>query len=257
MAVFARRFDEMTRRDEVGFDRRTFLGVGLLSAGGLVLGTARCGHQGGVGAGGDLGRAPLDDANRPPDVELAQELGLKQDQQASPALDSTSADSLAPTCGALTQANIEGPFFLPNSPERKKLVEAGMKGVSLVVAGRVLAQSCKPIAGALLDFWHADAAGAYDNQGTKLRGHQYADSEGRYRLETIVPGHYLNGASYRPAHIHVKAGGSGTAILTTQLYFEGDPYNSIDPFILPSLVMPVKTNSGGKECSFDFVLKVN
>src|SRR3712207_6926313 len=46
---------------------------------------------------------------------------------------------------------------------------------------------CRPVAGALLDFWQADARGEYDNSGFRLRGHQFADSRGRYRLRTVVP----------------------------------------------------------------------
>ena len=63
-------------------------------------------------------------------------------------------------------------------------------------------------------------------------------SDGSYSFKTIIPGHYLNGSQYRPAHIHVTVTAAGHKSLTTQLYFEGDPYNSIDPFIEDSLIMP-------------------
>ncbi|MBW2737232.1 MAG: hypothetical protein JRH20_33055 [Deltaproteobacteria bacterium] len=80
-------------------------------------------------------------------------------------------------------------------------------------------------------------------------------SEGGYRLETIIPGHYLNGAQYRPAHIHVKVAGSNTTLLTTQLYFEGDPYNAIDPWILPPLIMALEARPGDEKLArFNFVL---
>ena len=49
------------------------------------------------------------------------------------------------------------------------------------------------------------------------------DEHGRYAYTTIVPGHYLNGVQYRPAHIHLKASAAAHAPLTTQLYFAGDP----------------------------------
>ncbi|MCC6748689.1 MAG: dioxygenase [Deltaproteobacteria bacterium] len=161
---------------------------------------------------------------------------------------------LSPTCGELTEPNIEGPFFKVGSPERGDLREPGMAGVRLEVAGRVLGRDCRPVAGALLDFWHANQDGAYDNVGFRLRGHQRTDASGRYLLQTIVPGHYLNGATYRPAHVHVKVGGAGFMVLTTQLYFPGDPYNAGDPFIRPSLIMPVTDVGGMKRATFDFVL---
>ncbi len=57
-----------------------------------------------------------------------------------------------------------------------------------------------PLANALLDFWQCDDAGVYDTRGFKLRGNQFTDAEGRYRLDTIVPGLYPG----RTRHIHVK-----------------------------------------------------
>ena len=79
------------------------------------------------------------------------------------------------TSGAWAQAcspsprQTEGPFFKPSSPKRITLVEKG--SATLVVTGRVLSKDCKPLANALLDFWHADEEGAYDNQGFRYRGH--------------------------------------------------------------------------------------
>jgi len=162
---------------------------------------------------------------------------------------------VSPTCGELTESNIEGPFFTVNSPERSNLQEPGMAGVRLVITGRVQGALCTPLGGAMLDFWQANDAGAYDTQGYILRGHQFADAQGRYRLETIIPGRYLNGATYRPAHIHVKVRGVGTALLTTQLYFAGDPYNAMDPFIADSLIMDVVAAESRSVASvFDFVI---
>ncbi len=167
----------------------------------------------------------------------------------------TGPDPLQPTCGELTEPNIEGPFFAPGSPERTSLRELGMPGVPLRLAGRVLAPDCSPLSAALLDFWQADDNGVYDNTGFTLRGHQYTGADGAYVLEAIVPGHYPNGATFRPAHLHVKAGAQGFKLLTTQLYFEGDPYNGTDPFIRPSLIMSLTDGTDGvKLATFDFVL---
>lgn len=166
------------------------------------------------------------------------------------------SDLRAPTCGQVTASNIEGPFFTPFSPARSNLRPPGTQGEILRVLGRVLDTNCMPIPGALLDFWQADAAGDYDLSGPKFRGHQFADNDGRYLLETIVPGRYRNGATFRPAHLHVKVRGNTFAVLTTQLYFPNDPFNATDGFIVPSLIMSVRdAPAGGKEGLFDFVLR--
>lgn len=161
-----------------------------------------------------------------------------------------------------TADNIEGPYYRAGAPMRIDLTEPGTLGVRVVVRGTVATSDCTPIAGAELDFWQADADGGYDNDGVDdppdqafvLRGRMLTDDEGRYELRTIIPGHYLNGAQFRPAHIHVSVRASGFAPLTTQLYFEGDPYNEIDPFIIESLIMPLTDEGGGKAARFDFVL---
>ena len=88
-----------------------------------------------------------------------------------------------------------------------------------------------------------------------LRGRVHTDAQGRYHLRTVVPGRYLNGAQYRPAHVHVKLRGSGFRPLTTQLYFPGDPYNDIDPFLHTSLIMPITREPNRLKARFDFVLR--
>jgi protocatechuate 3,4-dioxygenase beta subunit len=207
--------------------RRRFLRTGAYGGGILVLGC------GGSSGGPDAGRSLSD--------------GAAPDAVPGP-------DALIPTCGLVTEANIEGPFFTPDSPERTVLLPADMQGTRLHLTGRVYSADCTPLAGALLDFWLANDAGDYDNAGFDLRGHQYTDAEGNYTLESIIPGHYLNGNTFRPAHIHVKVGAPGFSLLTTQLYFEGDPHNDGDPFILDSLIMPLADTQDGKAAEFDFVL---
>lgn len=152
-----------------------------------------------------------------------------------------------------TEAQTEGPFWTPRSPRRRSLVARGMRGVRLTLTGRVLTTRCKPIKGALLDFWQADAAGLYDNDGFRLRGHQLTDSEGRYRLVTVVPGLY----SGRTRHIHVKAKAPRTPVLTTQLYFPGVRQNEQDGIYDPDLlVQRYHRVEGGRAARFDFVLRV-
>lgn len=155
---------------------------------------------------------------------------------------------------AATADNIEGPFYKRGAPSRAVLVTPKDAGERLVVAGRVRSTSCAPIAGAILDVWHADARGGYDLDGFRFRGTLTADAQGRWQLRTIVPGRYLNGRRYRPAHVHVKLRAKGYQPLTTQLYFEGDPYNEGDPFLEPSLVMAHRVVDRVRQARFDFVL---
>jgi protocatechuate 3,4-dioxygenase beta subunit len=151
-----------------------------------------------------------------------------------------------------TVAQTEGPYFTPDSPERASLLEAGMGGQRLVVAGTVLTTDCRPVQRALLDFWQADDAGRYDNQGYRLRGHQFSDADGNWRLETIVPGLYTG----RTRHIHVKVQAPDGPVLTTQLYFPGEPENDRDGIFSPELLLAdVRDTAGTRRGSFTFVLE--
>ena len=155
---------------------------------------------------------------------------------------------LAQTCGSVTPRQTEGPFFKTDSPKRISLVEGGSKAPRLVLTGTVLSAQCKPVPNALLDFWHSDEEGAYDNRGFRYRGHQFTDAEGRYRFETIVPALYPG----RTRHYHLKVQPKGGRILTTQLYFPNEPANGRDGIYRPELEM--KT-SGKGEGAFDFVVQ--
>ena len=171
----------------------------------------------------------------------------------APVVGGAAADA---SCLPRTEDNIEGPFFLAGAPDRSNLMVAGEPGVPLAISGVVRDGGCRPIAGAVIEVWHADANGEYDNAGYVHRGVLRCDPAGRYDLATIVPGHYLNGPTYRPAHVHMKVYGHGQPVLTTQLYFPGDPYNDNDPFIRSSLLLSdLRTQTDGSQTArFDFVL---
>ncbi|WP_155371609.1 dioxygenase family protein [Catellatospora vulcania] len=150
----------------------------------------------------------------------------------------------------LTPPQMEGPYFKPGSPLRTAMVDGA--GTRLTVTGYVVGLACQPIAGALLDFWQADNAGAYDNVGNRFRGHQFTDSQGRFTLSTIVPGLYPG----RTRHIHVKVQAPGRPVLTTQLYFPNEPRNSTDSLFDPALLMNVQQVGSARQATFDFVLNV-
>jgi len=110
-------------------------------------------------------------------------------------------------------------------------------GPRIIVYGRVLDENARPVPGALVEVWQANAGGRYRHRKDGYLapldpnfggcGRTITDAEGRYRFRTIKPGAYPwpNGVNdWRPAHIHFSVFGHGFAQrLITQMYFEGDP----------------------------------
>lgn len=165
-----------------------------------------------------------------------------------------------PTPGCLiTEDNILGPYYKAGAPFRDDITE-GVGGDTLIISGTVYGCDCvTPLAGAEVDIWQADSNGAYDGVGFVLRGKLLTDANGKYEFTSVLPGFYLNGATYRPRHVHYKVSHQQGVALTTQLYFEGDPYIPTDPFVRASLVKPLieePAPGGGKlyRVSFDVVL---
>lgn len=137
-------------------------------------------------------------------------------------------------CTRRTAPNIEGPFYRPNAPFRGDLARGG----DLVVTGFVRDRRCRPIEGAVVEVWQANADGDYDRRGDTFRGQvRTGGQHGDFQIHTVKPGRYLNGPTYRPAHIHVKIHANGHTPLTTQLYFPGDPYNDSDPWFRSDLLL--------------------
>jgi protocatechuate 3,4-dioxygenase beta subunit len=149
-----------------------------------------------------------------------------------------------------TPRQTEGPFFKPKSPQRVDLIETATKGRPLQLSGLVLTRTCQPVSGALVDLWHADENGDYDNRGFRYRGHLFTDAAGRYRFRTIQPALYPG----RARHYHVKVQAPNRPILTTQLYFPGDPQNERDGLFRRDLLMRVATAGEGMTGRFDFIL---
>ena len=176
-------------------------------------------------------------------------------QETPPTVAPTDAPTLAPTpqCDDddETLAQTEGPFYTPDTPQRTSFLEDGSDGVPLMLTGQVLSTGCEPLANAVVDFWQADDGGQYDNSGYRYRGHQFTDDQGRYRLETILPGLYPG----RTRHIHVKVQGQSTPLLTTQLYFPGEPGNANDGIFHEALLVNMREADGGQAATFNFVLQ--
>jgi protocatechuate 3,4-dioxygenase beta subunit len=123
----------------------------------------------------------------------------------------------------------EGPYYVAGEKLRRDIRE-GHPGTLLSLHLRVLnAASCKPIEGAAVDIWHADAAGNYSNFGpdtssrTFLRGIQKTDVSGLVIFTTIYPGWYQG----RAVHVHVKVHVGGSVVHTGQLFFADALTNAV------------------------------
>lgn len=145
----------------------------------------------------------------------------------------------------------EGPYYKEKSPQTKQLYKPNIQGEKVTLSGYVVDTSCKPIANAWIDFWQADGNGEYDNEGYILRGHQYTDSNGKYVLETVIPGEYPG----RTPHIHFKVRANDNAeIITSQLYLPDKETNANDAIFNNRLVMDVQDAASGKTATYIIVI---
>lgn len=145
-----------------------------------------------------------------------------------------------------TPRTIEGPLYLADAPLSKfeaRLDQDPEDGEVLIMEGQVRDTSGKPIAGAIVDVWHANTKGGYSffdpsQSPWNLRRRIETDGEGRYRFRSLIPSGYgcppegqtqklldlLGRHGQRPAHIHFFIDAPGYRRLTTQLNLAGDRY---------------------------------
>lgn len=155
----------------------------------------------------------------------------------------------------LTESTVQGPEYKVGVPFKQgKDFAKGLPGERLELSGKVLSMGCKPVQGAVLDLWQTNSTGDYDYKGFNLRGKIVTDKDGKYVLDTIYPATlHLEGNITRPSHIHVMVGVPGQPIITTQVYFEGQPK---DFMVKDSLITkPVTDANGTKTANFDFVVE--
>lgn len=164
-----------------------------------------------------------------------------------------------PRCGdaAETPWVSEGPFYAPSTPLRTDLRPVVHAGRELRLAGRVLDTACRPIAGAVVDFWQTNPDGVYDHFGYDFRGHQFTDADGRYELLTLLPASYVFIGVARRRHIHVKVAAPGRPLLTSQIFFPFGPDRLVEDFSFnPALVSTVLDRPRGfVDARFNFVLE--
>jgi len=132
-----------------------------------------------------------------------------------------------------TTNDILGPFYRPDAPTRYDLTKTGLRGSVIELKGTVYKSDCtSPLRNALVEIWHCNADGDYDNESSDFqqRAKCMTNEQGTYGFKTILPGKYLNGGLYRPAHIHFRISEANSKELISQIYFEGDPHIEKDPW---------------------------
>ncbi|MNZ73354.1 Catechol 1,2-dioxygenase [compost metagenome] len=147
-----------------------------------------------------------------------------------------------------TPRTIEGPLYVAGAPlceGETRMDDGSEEGVAttMFLEGQVLDLDGKPVAGAIVDLWHANTKGNYSyfdqsQSEYNLRRRIVTDAEGRYRARSIVPSGYgcnpqgptqecldqLGRHGQRPAHIHFFISAPGYRHLTTQINLSGDKY---------------------------------
>lgn len=197
---------------------------------------------------------------------------------------------------APTEETVEGPFYRPGAPLLDPpyclIRRSAERGAVLFVSGTVGSMAGARLGGALLDVWQASAQGRYSPGAEapgafssrffdlsqppfNLRGRLRADADGEFEVRSVVPGAYrdppdsLSERDMRPAHLHVRISHPGFVTLTTQIFFEEDPYLATDPaeVVRPSLITPLVRRDDPADlaargllrpyftCRFDFVLE--
>ncbi|WP_309076212.1 catechol 1,2-dioxygenase [Paenarthrobacter sp.] len=180
-----------------------------------------------------------------------------------------------------SKGTIEGPYYLPDSPQQHSPATLPMRdnepGTPLLFQGQVTNVAGQALPGATIEIWHADDLGFYSQFAPglpewNLRGTMVADQEGNFQINTMQPAPYqipTDGAcgqliaaagwhAWRPAHLHLKVSAPGHQLITTQLYFEGDEHvaDDIASAVKPELVLAPanRADGAGSEVTYNFIL---
>jgi protocatechuate 3,4-dioxygenase beta subunit len=199
------------------------------------------------------------------------------------------AMATAGACG-LTPRQTTGPFYpvfdqVDKDVDLTKLTGHGgrARGEVIRVTGRVLDEACRPVEGALVDLWQANANGRYSHPADPNPapldpnfqgwGQAVTDAEGRYAFRTIKPAAYPlrfmgdgtadEEAGFRTPHLHFRVSKRGHAELSTQMYFAGEALNGKDGVLRrvpeaerPRVVIAARKGDGDDTPVFEFDLVV-
>ena len=149
-----------------------------------------------------------------------------------------------------TPRTIEGPLYVQDAPVSEgeaRMDDGKTPGQGMWLHGKVLDEEGNPVAGAVVDLWHADSKGGYSHfdptqSEFNLRRKVITDAQGCYSARSIVPNGYgvppegntikvlqsLGRHGNRPAHIHYFVSKPGFKHLTTQINLAGDAYTYDD-----------------------------
>ncbi len=167
-----------------------------------------------------------------------------------------------------TPSTVIGPFHIEGSPEMAMgaNVAEGLAGETTFLVGTVRDMNGKPIEGAKLDIWQADAEGLYESQlGAEepiLRAVFHTGADGKYAIRTIAPPGYsipMDGtvgdllrhtdiSHFRPAHIHFLIAAPGYETLVTHLFKKGAKYIDSDVVfgVKDKLIVEFEKHPAGK-----------
>jgi protocatechuate 3,4-dioxygenase beta subunit len=165
---------------------------------------------------------------------------LRHQQHKLVVLPQSIADMTGPVFGHMDLGDKDHDLIINYASTGKSAI-----GERIVVRGKVLDESGKPVPNALIEVWQANAGGRYRHKNDSYLapldpnfggcGRCLTDSDGNYSFRTIKPGPYPwpnGGNDWRPAHIHFSIFGQAfTQRLITQMYFEGDPHVGICPIV--------------------------
>lgn len=210
------------------FSRRTLLRLLGIGAGGALAVSCSKGERDADVPGDGPSDTERDPSGQQEPIEPSGDGPTPGADYASSGFEPAAGDTDAQIQCEPTTSDVLGPYHEPGAPSRAQIAAADEPGERLRVTGAVYGPDCRtPVAGVMLDVWQADVDGNYhaaSETGYRLRGKVMTDAEGRYELDTIMPGRYALADGPRPAHIHFQVVEANHATLTTQLYFEGDPF---------------------------------
>lgn len=166
---------------------------------------------------------------------------LRSPQKALLSLDGTVSEITGPVFGHSILGELDNDLIYNFAKPGESAI-----GQRIIVHGRVLDERGRPVPGALIEFWQANAGGRYRHKKESYLaaldpnfggcGRTITDENGYYIFRTVKPGPYPwpNGVNdWRPAHIHFSIFGHGfSQRLITQMYFEGDPLIWKCPIVL-------------------------